>query len=389
MTTPTTNLAAANSTRPAAKFRLLVVGPSLDILGGQAVQADRLMSRVRSEIEVGFLPINPRLPGLLRKLQSIKYVRTVVTSIWYVAALLARVGKYDVIHIFSASYFSFILAPTPALLIARLYRKRSVLNYHSGEAQDHLTRWPSAIKTLKLADRIVVPSEYLVRVFARFGLTARAIYNTIEMEVFKFRARPNLRPKFLANRNLEAHYGVDCVLRAFAIIQKQIPEASLVVAGDGSQRRNLEQLAGELKLSNVEFVGQVEHSQVTALYDAADIYLNGSLIDNQPLSLLEAFACGLPVISTNAGGIPDIVTNERNGLLVDCNDSDGMAAAALRLLADGELAAEIISRAQEECRNYSWLAVRDQWIGLYQSLAPTAASTEGLEDKKATVVTGV
>jgi glycosyltransferase involved in cell wall biosynthesis len=385
-------LAAANGARPAAKLRLLVVGPSLDILGGQAVQAERLMSRLRNEpwLEVRFLPINPRLPGLLRKLQSIKYVRTVVTSIWYVAALLARVGKYDVIHIFSASYFSFILAPTPALLIARLYRKRSVLNYHSGEAQDHLTRWPSAIKTLKLADRIVVPSEYLVRVFAGFGLTARAIYNTIEMDVFKFRARPNLRPNFLANRNLESHYGVDCVLRAFAIIQRQIPEASLVVAGDGSQRRNLEQLAGELKIRNVEFVGQVEHSQVAALYDAADVYLNGSLIDNQPLSLLEAFACGLPVVSTNAGGIPDIMTNERTGLLVECNDSAGMAAAALRLLADGELATGIINRAREECRNYSWSAVRDRWIELYQSQAPVPTSSEALgEDKKATVATGV
>src|SRR6185312_2360053 len=137
------------------KLRLLVVGPSLDILGGQAVQAERLIKRLQEEpsLEVGFLPINPRLPGLLRKLQAIKYVRTLVTSIWYVASLLSRVRRYDVIHIFSASYFSFVLAPTPAILIARLYGKKIVLNYHSGEATDHLERWPSAIKTLKLADQ--------------------------------------------------------------------------------------------------------------------------------------------------------------------------------------------------------------------------------------------
>ena len=185
-------------TKGTRKLRVLVVGPSLDILGGQAVQAERLMKRLQEEpaLEIGFLPINPRLPGVLRKLQAIKYVRTIVTSIWYVASLLARVRKFDVIHIFSASYFSFVLAPTPAILIAKLYGKRILLNYHSGEATDHFERWPSAIKTLRLAHEIAVPSEYLVRVFAHFGLATRAIYNTIETGVFHFRARPQLRPRF-------------------------------------------------------------------------------------------------------------------------------------------------------------------------------------------------
>src|SRR6266480_3274578 len=223
-------------------LRVLIVGPSLDILGGQAVQAARLRSRLGQEpsLAPGFLPINPRLPGFLRKLQAIKYVRTAVTSIWYLAALLVRVHKYDVIHIFSASYFSFVLAPTPAILIAKLSGRKIVLNYHSGEAQDHLARWPSAIAIIRLADEIVVPSEYLVRVFARCGLRARAIYNTIETEAFRFRRRDLLGPAFLSNRNFESQYGVGCVLRAFAIIQKHFPEASLIVAGDGSQRRTLE-----------------------------------------------------------------------------------------------------------------------------------------------------
>ena len=120
------------------KLRVLLVAPSLDILGGQAVQASRLLARLSKEddIEVSFLPHNPRLPGLLRKLQSIKYVRTVFTSLFYVALLLARIPKYDVIHIFSASYLSFLLAPTPAILIAKLYGKKVVLNYRSGEAAD-------------------------------------------------------------------------------------------------------------------------------------------------------------------------------------------------------------------------------------------------------------
>ena len=361
------------------RLRVLVVAPSLDILGGQAVQAARLMSRLHDEpsLEIGFLPINPRLPGSLRKLQAIKYVRTVVTSIWYVATLLARVPRYDVIHIFSASYFSFVLAPTPAILVAKLCGGRIVLNYHSGEAADHLARWRSAISILRLADEIVVPSEYLVRVFARFGLRARAICNTIETGAFQFRERQPVRAVFLSNRNLESHYGVDCVLRAFAIIQNQFPDACLTVAGDGSQRRTLEQLAQELRLQNVEFKGQVDHDRVFALYDAADIYLNGSEIDNQPLSLLEAFACGLPVVTTNAGGIPDIVVHEGSGLVVQCGDHQALAEAAIRLLRNPAFAGSMARAGRAECEKYSWDAVRELWLELYERLKVAPRATAG------------
>jgi glycosyltransferase involved in cell wall biosynthesis len=369
---------AATRNSPIAKaggavpLRVLIVAPSLDILGGQAVQAERLINHLRAEpsLEIGFLPINPRLPGILRKLQAVKYLRTVVTSIMYVATLLAQVRRYDVVHTFSASYFSFVLAPTPAILIAKLFGKKVLLNYHSGEADDHLTRWSrSAIPTIRLADQIAVPSEYLVSVFARHGLRARAIFNIIGTETFRFRERRPLRPLFLSNRNLELHYGVDRVLRAFALIQQRIPEARLKVAGDGSQRRSLEQLAGALELRQVEFSGQIDQDKIFGQYDAADIYLNGSEIDNQPLSLLEAFACGLPVITTDAGGIPGIVSHERTGLMVQCGDCEGLAREALRLLKDQSLAERLTREARLECQRYSWEAVRTQWLELYEELA--------------------
>src|SRR5688572_22447551 len=122
----------------ARRVRVLLVGPSVDILGGQAVQLERLLARFKDEpaLEVGFVPVNPRLPGLLRKLQSVKYVRTVVTSLAYFALLLRRVPRFDVIHIFSASYTSFVIAPTPALFAAKLFGKKAVLNYRSGECED-------------------------------------------------------------------------------------------------------------------------------------------------------------------------------------------------------------------------------------------------------------
>jgi L-malate glycosyltransferase len=372
------------------KLRVLIVAPSFDILGGQAVQAARLLERLSQEpgLEVGFLAVNPRLPGVLRKLQSVKYVRTVVTSLAYVVSLFMRVRKYEVIHIFSASYFSFLLAPTPALLIGKLYGKRLLLNYHSGEARDHLQRWRrSAIPTIRLADVLIVPSPYLVRVFAEFELQAEPIFNLIEIDQFRFRERAALRPIFLSNRNFEKHYGVDRVLRAFATIQKRIPEARLIIAGDGPERTSLEELARDLNLQNAEFIGRVGHERIVELYDSTDIFLNGSEIDNQPLSLLEAFACGLPVVTTDAGGIPDMVVPEKTALVVPRGEYEQLAASALRLLVNPVLAQSIIEEALEECRKYRWEAVRDQWLNLYYELVAGSGARQVRPDNKGVIST--
>ena len=354
------------------KVRVLIVAPSFGILGGQSVQAARLLERLSKEpsLEVGFLPINPRLSFGLHHLQGIKYVRTLVTSIAYVLSLLLRVYKYDVIHVFSASYFSFVLAPTPAILIGKLYRRKVLLNYHSGEAEDHLRRWRrTAIPTIRLVDSIIVPSEYLVRVFASYGLKATAIYNLIDTSKFRFRERVPLRPLFLSNRNLESHYGVDRVLRAFALIQQKVPEASLIIAGDGSQSRALKQLAEELQLRNEKFIGQIAPFAIDDVYDANDIFLNGSEIDNQPLSILEAFSCGLPVVTTDAGGIPDIVEDGRTGMVVARGDYAALANRAITLLNDPALTKRIVEQARQECLKYSWEAVRNSWIDVYHGLA--------------------
>ena len=274
------------------------------------------------------------------------------------------------------------LAPTPAILFAKLYRKKVLLNYHSGEADDHLTRWPvTAIPIIRLADEIAVPSEYLVQVFAQAWSSGAGDLQHYRQETFRFRERRPLKPVFLSNRNLESHYGVDRVLRAFAIIQQSLPEASLTVAGDGSQRRALNGLTSDLNLRQVEFSGQIDQDKVLAQYDAADIYLNGSEIDNQPLSLLEAFACGLPVVTTNAGGIPDIVTHERTGLMVRCGDYKALAREAIRLLNDVPLADHITTQALAECQKYSWPAVRPQWQELYEELAAVKQKAEGSRQK--------
>jgi glycosyltransferase involved in cell wall biosynthesis len=362
--------------------RVLLVGPSLDILGGQAVQLARLLDRFRATpgLEVDFLPVNPRLPGPLRALQRLKYVRTVATSVAYVASLLRRVPRYDVIHAFSASYYSYILAPLPALVIGKLYGKRTLLNYRSGEADDHLANWRrSAVPTMRrFADVIAVPSGYLVEVFRQHDLYARSIFNFVDLERLPHRERDALRPVFLSNRNFEPLYNVRCTLDAFALVQREAPEARLILVGDGSQRGTLEAQATSLGLHNVTFVGRVPPDRMGQLYDEADIYLNSPDIDNMPGSIIEAYAAGLPIVTTDAGGIPYIVRHEETGLMVPRNDAPAMAAASLRLLREPGLARRLSANARAEClEKYVWPAVEAEWKALYTELvrnsAPTAA----------------
>jgi len=358
--------------------RVCILAPSIDVLGGQSRQAERLMIGLAEEssVEIGFIPHSPRLPRPLRFLQSIKYVRTVVNTVVYWIMAVTRLWRYDVIHAYSASYYSYLLSVLPIIILAKLYRKRLLLNYHSGEAEDHLAKWKlTALPFIRLADLIVVPSGYLVDVFARFGLQARAIHNVVELDVFRYRERKPIRPVFLTSRLHEPLYNVPCVLRAFAVVQRHYPDASLVVAGDGWMRPQLEQLAVDLGLKNTRFVGRVPWGDMPDLYDASDVYLTATNIDNMPGSVIECLSCGLPVVTTDAGGVPYIVTHEETALIVPRDDHQALADQAMRLLRDDDLAVRLARNGRTACVNYAWPAVRSAWLEAYHELGRDVMSS--------------
>jgi glycosyltransferase involved in cell wall biosynthesis len=185
-----------------------------------------------------------------------------------------------------------------------------------------------------------------------------------------FRERSVLRPRVLSNRNLESHYNVRCSIKAFSRIQAKFPSAELVVAGYGSEQATLEGLVQELGLRHVRFTGRVTPEEMSRLLDWADVLLNSPNIDNMPLSLIEAQAAGLPLVSTSSGGIPYIVADGETGLLVPPDDDAAMADAALRLLDDPALVSRITRSAREAClTRYTWPAVATRWVNLYRDLA--------------------
>src|SRR5579884_134808 len=351
-------------------IRLLLIAPSMEIVGGQSVQAGYLRSMLEEVpgLRVTFFPLDPYLPKALRWTRRVPYLRTFVNSVLYNSRLVWEARKHDLIHIFSAGLSSYTLWTIPALTIARLYRKKTILHYHDGQGEQHLTEWRTAKPTIAWADRVIAPSGFLVDVFARYGIRAQSIFNVLDVSHFRYRKRRKLRPVFMTNRILEPLYNVGCILRAFAIIQKRYPDASLTIAHDGVCRPSLEQLAKDLQLRNTEFIGKVSREKIPDLYDTADIYLTSPNIDCMPVSLLECFASGLPIVATKAGGIPYIAKDRESALLVDLNDHEALAARAIELLENPDLVERITAGGREEIKRYLPEQVKAQWIALYREL---------------------
>lgn len=342
----------------------------MEILGGQAVQASRLLRSWRDDPDVHawLVPINPRPPRSLRWTVKIRYVRTLATQVFYWPSLVRELRRADVVHVFSASYFSFLLAPLPAVIIARLLGKPVVMNYRSGEAPDHLKRSAVARNVLRRVERNAVPSRFLHDVFATFGIRSEIIPNIVDLERFRFRRREQVHPHLLSTRNFETLYNVPCTLRAFRLIQDRHPDARLTLVGGGSQDDAIRRLARELGLRHVTFTGRVPPDDIWRYYAEADIYLQTPDIDNMPASVLEAFASGCPVVATNAGGVPAILADGLHGLLVPCGDHQAAADAVLRLLDEPALARRLADAAFDTCARYQWSSVRRQWVALYRRL---------------------
>jgi L-malate glycosyltransferase len=351
-------------------LRVAVVGPSHRYLGGQSVQVDALLRNWRNdpEVDARFIAVDPDPPPLLRWMTRIPFLRTLLREPLYCAALWKRLKDADIAHVFSASYWSFLLAPVPAYWIARARKKKVLVHYHSGEAPDHLRRSRLARKILKQADCVAVPSGYLVDVFRESGIAAKAIPNVIDMKQFCFRPRVPLRPQFICSRGFHPYYAVEDVVRAFSVIQKKHPSATLYLLGAGPSEQAIREQVRSLQLSDVEFTGPIPHDQIASYYERADIFINASRLDNMPVSILEAFASGTPVVTTTAGGIPYVVEHERTGLTCEPGDWHLLAEHVLRLLADPLLASRLAVNAHQESKKYRWESVRVEWLAAYRSL---------------------
>ena len=356
-------------------LRVLLVGPLPPPAGGMANQTRQLAELLRGEgASVELVRTNaPYRPAWAAQLKGL---RALFRLLPYLAQLWRGAGRADVVHVMANSGWSWHLFAAPAVWIASLRGVPVVVNYRGGEAGSFLARAAPAVRaSMRRAAMLAVPSGFLQQVFVDHGMHARIVPNIIDLGRFHPANPPRQAgraPHLLVARNLEAIYGNDTALRAFALLSEHYPAATLTLAGAGPEADALAALARELGVAErVRFPGRLDRDEMAALYRDADLMLNASRVDNMPNAILEALASGLPVVTTDAGGIPFMVEHRRTAMLAPVDDAPALAAAMRDVLDDASLRTALVSQGLTEVQRYRWSSVRAELLAAYQAALQT------------------
>ncbi len=355
------------------RLKVGIVGPLPPPSGGMAVVVSQLVERLsEEELDISLVQTNssyfPIWVGRVKGIRAIFRIFPYLLKVWRLA------GRVDVIHLMANSGWSWQLFSAPVIWIGWLRKRAVIVNYHGGEAQQYFQksiRWVAP--TMKKATEIVVPSSYLKEIFAEQGFETTVIPNTVDFERFKPQKKSeevtDCEFKLIVTRNLEAIYGLPMAIRALEIAIKEVPNLKLYIAGSGAQKDELLVLTRELGLQKkISFVGRLEEGEIEQFYREADIMLNPTTVDNMPLSVLEALASGLPVITTDVGGIPYVVEHEKTALLVPSGDEQEMARQIVHLYKNEAARQSLVENGLKEVAQYGWPEVKQRWISTYQRL---------------------
>ncbi len=318
--------------------RLTLVGPLPPPSGGMANQTRQLAKLLAADgVDVRVVQTNaPYAPSWIGR---VPFVRAAFRLLPYLFRLWRDVRGADVAHVMA----------------------------NSG-------RW--IVLSLRHADRVIVPSGFLRAVFERHGVSATIVPNVVDLGAFRPATEPPRTPQLAVTRNLEAIYDIATAIRAFAEVVRAHPEAHLTIAGSGPERAALERLADELGVRvSVHFTGRLDNAELPELYRASTLMLNPARIDNMPNALLEAMASGVPIVSTNVGGIPYMVEDGVSALLVAPGDAREMARAALRILGDPALGRRIAAAGLDAAQRHAWTSVRGDLFDAYARAAGRRAPT--------------
>ena len=351
---------------------MLLVGPLPPPSGGMANQTRQLMRLLQSEgILVTVAQTNsPYYPAWIG---SIKGVRAAFRFLPYFRTLWRLVPGADVVHVMANSGWAWHLFAAPAIWVARRYGKPTVVNYRGGLAAEFLQSSASRVRGMLVRVCLVVPSEFLRAVFDRHGLSAVIVPNIVDTDVFcpariHHPAGDQQAPHVVIARNLEKIYGIDVGLRALAILRTEHPGLRVSIAGSGPERANLEALASALGLSSaVRFTGQLDVPAMAALYQSADLVLNPVRADNTPNSVLESLACGIPVVTTNVGGVPHLVEHRLTAWLTEPECPDALADGMSIVLRDRDLRRRLSTQGRIRAESCAWPVVKHQWLQVYRS----------------------
>ena len=359
-----------------------LIGPLPPPSGGMANQTRQLAGLLRTAgADVSVIQVNaPYRPAWVERLPGIRALFRLIPYLWQ---LWRTAGKVRLFHVMANSGWSWHLFAAPAIWIGWFRGVRVIVNYRGGEAEEFFSRSFRWIRpSLKKVTQVIVPSGFLADVFKRRGVATVIVPNIVNTDRFSAGDRhpdtvKGASPTLLVTRNLEPLYDIDTALHVLQKVRSTFPGANMIICGSGPERDRLEALAQTLEIdAAVVFTGRVDNEQVAAFYRSADVMVNPSLADNMPNSVLEALASGVPVVSTEVGGVPYLVQHEKTALLVPVRDVDAMAEAVIRVLETPELAARLVTAGLAEIQQYTWPKVKGKLQAVYTAALMEKGSRE-------------
>jgi glycosyltransferase involved in cell wall biosynthesis len=220
------------------------------------------------------------------------------------------------------------------------------------------------------AYKLVAPSGFMINIFKKYGYdNIVLISNNLQILDYPFKLRNKIEPKILWVRSFASLYNPELAINAIAILKNEFPEAELCFVGpekDGTMVKCKQKVVDLNLEKNISFVGKLEKSDWLSLSKDFDIFLNTTNVDNTPVSVMEAMALGMVVVSTNAGGVPYLIEDAENGYLYDVGDLEGLinTMRSVLQLDNGELSLN----ARKKAESWDWEIVKEQWKELFDEL---------------------
>ncbi len=255
--------------------------------------------------------------------------------------------------------------------ILKFLKKKTILILHGGAIPQKMNENPGKyISSITRANIVVCPSNYIVNALEEHGIQSLLIENVLQLKDYKEQFKKHFRPKLVWMRTFEDVYNPLMAVRAFALLQKKYPEAKMVMAGhDKGMLQQTIHLAKELNVfDSIEFPGYISKEQKNQFAADFDFYICTNQIDNAPVSLVEMMAMGLPVITVDSGGIPFMVTDGHNGMMVKYNDEQAMFEKIDSIISDSRLGLEIVANAKAYAMQFGEKPVLKKWEHVFEML---------------------
>jgi glycosyltransferase involved in cell wall biosynthesis len=348
----------------AALPRIAITGPMLGRNPGYVTtQGEFLTDLLR---ESGYDVVSTSvLPGRFRRLADT--IRT----------LHRELPRTDLVIVETYSGPSFVVEDIVSRLV-RGHARPLVLHLHGGGMPEFAKRFPRwSARVLRRAAALVSPSEFLAREMRAAAGPVRVIPNILDLDTYPHRRRERVAPRLLWMRAYHEIYNPVMALRVLARVRAQLPEATLVMAGpDKGMRETVLASARALGLDGaVEILGFLDERAKREVAARCDVFLNTTNVDNAPVAVVEMGAFGLPVVTTDVGGIRDLLADGESGLFVHAGDDERMSDAVVRLVREPALAALLSAAGQRLAAQWAGPSVLSQWEALFAELLGRSPET--------------